>query len=65
MNIIEFESKDQLGKEAAAIIARTIAAKPDAVLGLATGGTPIETYKELIQLHQAHQLSFKQTKQSI
>ncbi|APJ12625.1 glucosamine-6-phosphate deaminase [Bacillus safensis] len=62
MNIIEFESKDQLGKEAAAIIARTIAVKPDAVLGLATGGTPIETYKELIQLHQAHQLSFKQTK---
>ncbi|WP_332284972.1 glucosamine-6-phosphate deaminase [Bacillus safensis] len=62
MNIIEFESKEQLGKEAAAIIARTIAAKPDAVLGLATGGTPIETYKELIQLHQARQLSFKQTK---
>ncbi|MCK8452762.1 glucosamine-6-phosphate deaminase [Bacillus safensis] len=62
MNIIEFESKDQLGKEAAAVISRTIAAKPDAVLGLATGGTPIETYKELIQLHQANQLSFKQTK---
>lgn len=62
MNIIEFESKDQLGKEAAAVISRTIAAKPDAVLGLATGGTPIETYKELIQLHQACQLSFKQTK---
>lgn len=62
MNIIEFESKEQLGKEAAGIIAKTIAAKPDAVLGLATGGTPIDTYKELIQLHQAHQLSFKQTK---
>ncbi|MCM2989654.1 glucosamine-6-phosphate deaminase [Bacillus safensis] len=62
MNIIEFENKDQLGKETAAIIARTIAAKPDAVLGLATGGTPIDTYKELIQLHQTHQLSFKQTK---
>ncbi|MCW4644986.1 glucosamine-6-phosphate deaminase [Bacillus safensis] len=62
MNIIEFESKDQLGKEAAVVIARTIAAKPNAVLGLATGGTPIETYKELIQLHQARQLSFKQTK---
>ncbi|UYO35269.1 glucosamine-6-phosphate deaminase [Bacillus zhangzhouensis] len=62
MNIIEFESKDQLGKEAAAIIASTITAKPNAVLGLATGGTPIDTYKELIQLHQAHQLSFKQTK---
>lgn len=62
MNIIEFESKEQLGKEAAAIIAHAIAAKPDTVLGLATGGTPIDTYKELIQLHQAHQLSFKQTK---
>ncbi|MFK4007409.1 MULTISPECIES: glucosamine-6-phosphate deaminase [Bacillus] len=62
MNILEFESKEQLGKEAAAIIAHAIAAKPDAVLGLATGGTPIDTYKELIKLHQAHQLSFKQTK---
>lgn len=37
MNIIEFEDKEQLGKEAAALIARTIASKPDAVLGLATG----------------------------
>ena len=60
MNIIEFADKDQLGK-AAALIARTIASKPDAVLGLATGGTPIDTYK-LIQLHQAKQLSFKQTR---
>ncbi|MBD3859307.1 glucosamine-6-phosphate deaminase [Bacillus sp. 28A-2] len=62
MNIIEFEDKDQLGKEAAALISRTIASKPDAVLGLATGGTPIDTYKELIRLHQAKQLSFKQTR---
>lgn len=62
MKIIEFEDKEQLGKEAAALIARTIASKPDAVLGIATGGTPLDTYQELIHLHQAHQLSFKQTK---
>lgn len=62
MNMIEFENKDQLGKEAAAFIARTIESKPDAVLGLATGGTPIDTYKELIRLHQLKQLSFKQTR---
>ncbi|PCK19862.1 glucosamine-6-phosphate deaminase [Bacillus pumilus] len=62
MNIIEFEDKDQLGKEAAALIAHTIESKPDAVLGLATGGTPINTYKELIRLHQAQQLSFQQTR---
>lgn len=36
MNIIEFEDKKQLGKEAAALIAHTIASKPDAVLSLAT-----------------------------
>lgn len=62
MKIIEFEDKEQLGKEAAALIARTIASKPDAVLSIATGGTPLDTYQELIHLHQAHQLSFKQTK---
>ncbi|AOZ89190.1 glucosamine-6-phosphate deaminase [Bacillus xiamenensis] len=62
MNIIEFADKDQLGKEAAAFIARTIKSKADAVLGLATGGTPIDTYKELIRLHQAEKLSFKQTR---
>lgn len=64
MNIIEFEDKEQLGKEAAALIARTIASKPDAVLGLATGGTPLDTYQELIHLYQSQQLSFKQTKNS-
>ncbi|MEC2040101.1 glucosamine-6-phosphate deaminase [Bacillus altitudinis] len=62
MNIIEFADKDQLGKAAAAFIARTIKSKTDAVLGLATGGTPIDTYKELIQLHQTEQLSFKQAR---
>ncbi|WP_353854483.1 glucosamine-6-phosphate deaminase [Bacillus sp. Bos-x628] len=62
MNIIEFADKDQLGREAAAMIARTIEAKPHAVLGLATGGTPVDTYRELIRLHQSKQLSLKQTK---
>lgn len=62
MNIIEFADKDQLGKAAAAFIARTIESKTDAVLGLATGGTPIDTYKELIQLHETEQLSFKQAR---
>ncbi|MDM5299562.1 glucosamine-6-phosphate deaminase [Bacillus pumilus] len=62
MNIIEFKDKEQLGKEAAAFIARSIESKPDAVLGLATGGTPTETYKELIHLYQMKQLSFKQTR---
>ncbi|MFS0655196.1 glucosamine-6-phosphate deaminase [Bacillus sp. 179-C3.3 HS] len=62
MKIIEFKDKYELGKEAAAFIARTIEEKPDAVLGLATGGTPMDTYKELIQLHQSNQLSFKQVR---
>jgi glucosamine-6-phosphate deaminase len=32
--------------------------KPNAVLGLATGSTPVATYQELIRLHQAGELDF-------
>ncbi|MGE6630174.1 glucosamine-6-phosphate deaminase [Bacillus sp. NPDC077027] len=62
MNIIEFKDSQHVSKEAASIIAKTIHEKPNAVLGLATGGTPIGTYQELIHLHQEKGLSFRQIK---
>lgn len=43
---------------AAAHIARVIREKPDAVLGLATGSTPLPLYKELIRLHREEGLDF-------
>lgn len=58
MRIIKTKDKSELGKEAAGIIAAQIKAKPDCVLGLATGSSPIETYRELIRLYQNGALDF-------
>lgn len=42
----------------AKIIARVVREKPDAVLGLATGRTPLRLYQELIRLHRDEALDF-------
>lgn len=52
MDIIIRENYEQMSKYAAEIIAGYVKSKPDCVLGLATGSTPIGTYKELIRLHR-------------
>jgi glucosamine-6-phosphate deaminase len=43
---------------AARVVARLVREKPDAVLGLATGSTPLMLYKELIRLHRQEGLDF-------
>ena len=53
-----FETSDQVARSAANIIAALIRIKPDAVIGLATGSTPVKTYGELIRLHREESLSF-------
>lgn len=50
-----------MSKYAAGIIADCIREKPSCVLGLATGSTPIGTYRELIKLHREG-LDFSQVK---
>lgn len=54
--------KDALAasKRAADFLAKQITAKPDSVLGLATGSTPVQIYAELIARHQAGQLDFSE-----
>ncbi len=58
-----FPEKEQAVKEIAAEIAALIRARAaegkEAVLGLATGSTPVVLYKELIRLHKEEGLSFK------
>ncbi|WP_020615924.1 glucosamine-6-phosphate deaminase [Paenibacillus daejeonensis] len=58
MNITIFESNEALDRQAAELIARTITERPDAVLGLATGSTPIGVYRALISLSAEQRLSF-------
>lgn len=59
MKIIVKESYEDLSKEAAKIIEREMQKKPNLVLGLATGSTPIGLYKELIGMPKEG-LSFSQ-----
>lgn len=51
MKIVVKENYSEMSKYAANLIADLIRKKPNCVLGLATGSTPIGTYQELIKLH--------------
>lgn len=52
MQIHLFDTSQQVGQAAAMLIVAQILQKPDSVLGLATGSTPIPTYQELIRLNR-------------
>ena len=62
MDIIIRENYEEMSKYAAKIIAGYIKEKPDCVLGLATGSTPIGTYRELARMHREEGLDFSQVK---
>jgi len=58
MEIIIKDSYESISKAAAQVIADLVHNKPDAVLGLATGSTPLGLYKELIRMHNEDGLDF-------
>ena len=49
---------DGMSKKAAGMIADAIKNKPNLVLGLATGGTPVGCYEELVRMHKEEGLDF-------
>ncbi len=58
MNYIEVENYDELSRKAAAIIAAQVITKPESVLGLATGSSPIGTYEYLIRAFENKYIDF-------
>jgi glucosamine-6-phosphate deaminase len=58
MLIIRKNSYEDISKLSAEIIAQKIRKKPNLVLGLATGSTPLGLYKELINMHKNEGLDF-------
>ncbi len=60
MEIIVKENAEEMSKVAARVVAATLNAKPNAVLGLATGSTPLGLYRELVRMHQDEGLDFSQ-----
>ncbi|MCX5715587.1 MAG: glucosamine-6-phosphate deaminase [Candidatus Omnitrophica bacterium] len=58
MKVIVCNNSEEMSKVAAQIFADRIRKKPNIVLGLATGGTPVKMYKELIRMHKEEGLDF-------
>ncbi|PZT57081.1 glucosamine-6-phosphate deaminase [Paenibacillus silvae] len=60
MNIRIFENEEDLNATGAGLIASLLQTKPRAVLGLATGSSPVGIYKQLIAMYQKGLVSFAQ-----
>ena len=58
MKIIVTKNYDEMSKKAAEIMAEIIKNKPECVLGLATGDTPIGMYNELVAKYEAGEIDF-------
>jgi glucosamine-6-phosphate deaminase len=58
MEMILQPDAEAASKVAARLVANVVRKKPDAVLGMATGSTPLGLYRELIRLHREEGLDF-------
>lgn len=58
MQIIKTKDYEDMSRKAANIIASLVTLKPNCVLGLATGSSPIGTYKELIKRYNEGDIDF-------
>ena len=58
MRIIKTADYNEMSRKAANIIAAQMILKPNSVLGLATGSSPIGTYKELIKKCEEGDIDF-------
>src|SRR5258708_3840912 len=58
MEVIIQRNYLQMSKSAAQVVVEVLNTKPNAVLGMATGSTPLGLYQELVRLHKQEQLDF-------
>lgn len=58
MNIVKVKDYEDISRKAANVISAQVILKPNCVLGLATGSTPIGTYKQLIEWYNKGDLDF-------
>ena len=54
MKFYQVKTYDELSRKAAAIIAAEVISNPKAVLGLATGSSPIGTYDNMVKDHRTN-----------
>ena len=60
MKIIRAKDYYDMSRKAANIISAQVIMKPNCVLGLATGGTPVGTYKQLVEWYNKGDIDFSE-----
>ena len=60
MKVYKVKNYQELSRKAANIIAAQVITKPNCVLGLATGSTPVGTYETLVSMYENGDLDFSQ-----
>lgn len=58
MNLIKANGYKDLSRKAANVISAQVILKPNSILGLATGSTPVGTYEQLIEWYQKGDIDF-------
>ncbi len=58
MKIYIYDDYEEMCRAAGSIVRRTLNAKPNGVLGLATGSTPLGLYREMIRMYKEEELDF-------
>lgn len=59
MRLVVCDNYEEMCKEAAKIVVAQVNMKPNCVLGLPTGSTPVGMYKRLAELNKAGEVDFK------
>ncbi|MCD8366562.1 MAG: glucosamine-6-phosphate deaminase [Clostridiales bacterium] len=62
MKILSARDYDHMSRQAANLISAQVILKPDCVLGLATGSSPIGAYRQLIDWYQKGDIDFSQVR---
>ena len=62
MEIINARDYEHMSRQAANILSAQVILHPDSVLGLATGSSPIGTYKQLIKWYEKGDLDFRRVR---
>jgi glucosamine-6-phosphate deaminase len=61
MNLLKFDTHEKLHESGAGIITGLVQTQPRAVLGLATGGTPVGIYEEIVKSYRRGLVRFRET----
>jgi glucosamine-6-phosphate isomerase len=60
LKLVIVKDYQEMSRKAAELLASEVKQHPQTVLGLATGGTPVGMYRELIKLHEDEGIDFSQ-----